>query len=79
MTCDLCLSNSGRTNAKRGCCVLLDLAQSPRHVREAYAASLTETERDELRPRMKVEMERLKELRKAIAGHLAGLGGAIGR
>lgn len=61
--CDLCATNSGRTNANRACCRLRELAQSPRHQQAAYARQLTWEQREELRPRLAAEIARLKKLK----------------
>ena len=63
MTCDWCLSDSGRTKKGRACCELRMLANAPRAVQAAHGKTLTEAERDELRPRLQAEIERLKTLR----------------
>jgi hypothetical protein len=60
--CPDCETNSGRTNANRSCCKLRRLALAPRHQQAAFAAGLTEVERNELRPRLVAEIKRLKGL-----------------
>lgn len=72
MTCEWCTTNAGRTHADRPCCQLRDLAMSPRHAQAAFAEGLTEEGRDELRPRLKAEIARLKELRMALRLHQTG-------
>ncbi|MGK5049508.1 hypothetical protein ACQ4WP_26970 [Janthinobacterium sp. GB4P2] len=72
MTCEWCATNAGRTHADRKCCQLRRLAMSPRHAQAAHAESLTKEERDELRPRLKAEIARLKELRMALRIDQAG-------
>jgi len=61
--CDWCLTNSGRTHATRPCCVLRRLAQAPRHAQAEHAQTLTVAERDALRPLLKAEIQRLKEMK----------------
>lgn len=63
MTCEWCAINAGRTHATRPCCVLRRLAQAPRQAQIDHAAALTPAARDELRPRLKAEIKRLKELK----------------
>lgn len=64
MTCDWCLTNAGRTHAKRPCCRLRMLAQAPNHTLKDYAETLTAAERDALRPQLAAEKKRLRELKK---------------
>ncbi|MBB5200797.1 hypothetical protein HNR39_002639 [Glaciimonas immobilis] len=61
--CSFCEANAGRINANRECCQLRDLAQSPRHTQAAYGASLTESARVALRPKLVEEIKRLKLLK----------------
>jgi len=60
--CDWCAVDSGRTHGQRKCCILRRLASAPRHLQAQYASTLTADERDELRPRLLAEMQRLKAL-----------------
>ena len=62
MTCDWCAVNAGRTHAARPCCQIRRIAQAPYHQQEIIAARMTEDERRELRPRIKAEIERLRQL-----------------
>jgi hypothetical protein len=62
--CDWCATNAGRTKKGRPCCELRQLAQSPRHAQAEYAATLTTSDRDALRPVLAAEIKRLRELRK---------------
>lgn len=63
MICAWCEVNAGKTHATRPCCLLRRLALAPRHVVAAYAAGLTEDERDALRPRIIEEKKRLKGIK----------------
>lgn len=65
LTCDWCLTNSGRVKKGRPCCDLRELANAPRAAQAAYAKGLTEEQRNELRPRLIGEMARIKALRNA--------------
>ncbi len=67
MICDWCAANSGRVHAVRPCCQLRELALAPRHIQAAHGKTLTKAERDELRPRLLAEKERLKQLLKEQA------------
>ena len=64
MTCDWCVINAGRTHANRPCCKVRMLAQAPTHTLKAYAETLTQDERDALRPKLAAEKKRLRELKK---------------
>ena len=62
MICIHCEINAGRTTKGLACCELRRLALAPSHAVKAHAATLTQEERDELRPLFAVEKERLKNL-----------------
>jgi hypothetical protein len=63
MTCLLCATNSARTSPLP-CCQLRQLAQSPRHVQAEHGKSLTQDERDALRPELAVEIARLRGIKR---------------
>lgn len=63
--CELCLANAGQTNANRECCQIRMLAQMPANRMEPYAAKLTASEKDQLRPLLIAEKKRLRELAKS--------------
>lgn len=63
MKCHWCWLNSGCTHAWRDCCKLRRLALSPRANQAAHAATLTQAQRDELRPLLAAEIKRLKGLK----------------
>jgi hypothetical protein len=60
MTCLLCATNSARTSPLP-CC---QLAQSPRHVQAEHGKSLTQDERDALRPRLTAEIVKLRGIKR---------------
>lgn len=63
MTCAHCPTNSPMTVKGRDCCELRRMAQLPRKALEAIATRMTATEKDELRPRLAAEKQRLKGLK----------------
>lgn len=63
--CALCLTNAGRTHAERECCRIRRIAQAPRHQQQRIAEGMTMEERNEIRPKIVAEVERLKKMRGA--------------
>ena len=61
--CAWCLTNAGRTHANRECCRIRMIAQAPRHVQQEIAKGMTMEERNNMRPMILVEVERLRSLK----------------
>lgn len=60
--CEWCLVNAGRTYAERQCCRLRALAQMPANRLLQYVAKWTDSEKEELRPQLIAEKQRLRNL-----------------
>lgn len=65
--CTWCLTNAGRTHAKRDCCQLRALAQMPSDRLAQHVAKWDEAAKDELRPRLIAEKKRLREMGRVAA------------
>ena len=63
MICELCLTDSGRTNANLECCKLRAIAGAPYKMQLLLADKMTAAEREEIRPKIVAEKARLRKLR----------------
>jgi hypothetical protein len=63
MTCELCKTNSGRTNSNLECCQIRYLAQMPNNRLLQAVDSLNRAERAILRPKIEAERKRLRNLK----------------
>jgi hypothetical protein len=61
VTCENCEKDSPIYDVKLDCCKLRMLAHAPRHAQAEHGKSLTQAERDELRPKLIAEIQRLKK------------------
>jgi len=80
MKCENCLLDTGKYTKSLECCELRMIAKAPRHRQKLHAETMTKKEREEFRPLVIAEIERLKMVNdlkqtQAKTGHLAAGGG----
>lgn len=61
--CELCQTDSSRTNANRECCRIRRLAKAPKHIKSAYWLGLSATEREAQQPELVAMAAHIRKLR----------------
>jgi len=67
MKCENCLSDTGKYTKSLECCALRMIAKAPRHNQKMMADKMTQREREEFRPLVLAEINRLREVRRGKA------------